>query len=167
MSESGNVCLSCGLCCDGTIIGFVQLDGDELSALKELMDIEESSNKGVFLQPCNNYCDGCNIYSQRPKQCASFKCRLLKSVEKKELDFDSAIDVISLVKQKKSAIEKQLTTLPFKLKSQSFYFKMVELKNLLTINNIDSSMSHNHGDLMSDLMQLDKLLSKNFGVSLS
>ncbi len=106
MNDSTNICLSCGLCCEGTVIGFVQLDKEELPAIREIMDIEEERGNGFFLQPCAKYCDGCTIYAKRPKQCASFKCGLLKSVEQKELDLDSAIEIVNMVKQKTSIIEK-------------------------------------------------------------
>lgn len=167
MNDSLNICLSCGLCCDGTLIGHVQLGREELPALRELMNIEDAGDgKGFFLHPCNNYCDGCNIYSKRPKQCSDFRCGLLKSVEQKELDFDSAIEVVNVVKQKKIAIEKKLETLQIELQSPSFYFKMVELKKLLQKTKSESSLTQNHIELISDLEQLDSLLSKRFGVSL-
>lgn len=167
MNDSINICLSCGFCCDGTLIGFVQLGREDLPVLRELMDIENANGEGFFLQPCKNYCDGCNIYSKRPKQCASFKCGLLKSIEQKELDFDSAIEIINVVKQKKIAIEKKLALLQLKLQSQSFYFKMVELKKLFQKNKAESSLTQDHLDLISDLKQLDSLLSKKFGVSIT
>jgi Fe-S-cluster containining protein len=166
MNDASNICLSCGFCCDGTVIGFVKLDREELPAIRKLMDIEEEHGNGFFLQPCNNFCDGCNIYSKRPKQCASFKCGLLKSVEQKELEFNSAIEIIDEVKQKKISIEKKLATKQFELKSQSFYFKMVELKKLLQKNKSVSSLTQNHLELISDLEQLDSLLSNKFDVSL-
>jgi Fe-S-cluster containining protein len=166
MNDSSNICLSCGFCCDGTVIGFVKLDREELPVMRKLMDIEEEHDNGFFLQPCNNFCDGCNIYSKRPKQCASFKCGLLKSVEQKELEFNSAIEIIDEVKQKKISIEKKLATKQFELKSQSFYFKMVELKKLLQKNKSVSSLTQNHLELISDLEQLDSLLSNKFDVSL-
>ena len=140
MNVSSNICLSCGLCCDGTLIGFVELDSEELPILSGLMDLEDANDKGFFLQPCNNYCDGCAIYSQRPKQCSSFKCGLLKSVEQKELDFDNAIDTIIEVKHKKISIEKKIETLNIKLQAQSFYFKMIELKKLLHKNEAEYSL---------------------------
>ncbi|WP_460924995.1 YkgJ family cysteine cluster protein [Pontibacter brevis] len=166
MNDSINICLSCGYCCDGTVIGFVQLGREELPVLRELMEIENANGEGFFLQPCKNYCDGCSIYSKRPKQCASFECGLLKSFEQKKLSFDAAVETINVVKQKKCAIEKKLALLQFELQSQSFYFKMVELKNLLQKNESESSLTQNHLDLMSDLRQLDSLLSKEFGVSI-
>ena len=101
MNDSLNICLSCGLCCDGTLIGYVKLGSEELPALRELLNIEEEGGKGFFLQPCKSYCDGCTIYSNRPKQCDNFKCGLLKSVEQKELSFDTALERINAVSQKK------------------------------------------------------------------
>jgi Fe-S-cluster containining protein len=167
MNDSSNLCLSCGLCCDGTLIGFVQVDNEEIPALRELLDIEEVNEKGVFLQPCNKYCDGCTIYSQRPKQCASFKCGLLKSVEQKELDFDKAIEAISEVKQLKIALEKNLALLDFKLQSQSFYFKMVELKKILEKSKSESGQRQKYQDLISDFEQFENLLQSKFDLNFS
>jgi len=166
MNDSLNICLPCGFCCDGTLIGFVQIVSEELPVLRELMDIEDENGKGFFLQPCNNYCDGCSIYSKRPKQCTNFKCGLLKSVEQKEMDFDSAIETINVVKQKKIAIENKLAILEFELQSQSFHFKMVELNRLLDKKKYESSLPQDHLELISDLEQLDSLLIQKFGVSL-
>lgn len=101
MNDSQNLCLTCGMCCDGTLIGFVHLDQEELPELKKIMEIEEGTDDGFFLQPCQNYCNGCTIYPQRPKQCDNFKCGLLKSFNKREINFDTATDIINVVKQKK------------------------------------------------------------------
>lgn len=166
MSDLLNICLPCGICCNGTLIGFVQLDREELPALSAIMDLEDENDKGFFLQPCNSFSDRCDIYSKRPKECAKFKCGFLKSVEQKELDFDTAIEIIDSVKQKKKAIEKRLDLLQIELKSQSFHFKMAELKILLQKKKSESALSPNYLELISDLEQLDRLLSERFGVSL-
>lgn len=166
MNELKNVCFSCGLCCDGTLIGFVQLDSEELPPLRQLMDIEETDEKGLFFQPCNKYgCNGCDIYSQRPKACSNFECGVLKSFEKKELSFDKAVEVIDVVKQKKISIEKQVATLQIELQSKSFHFKMLELKKLLRKDKPKLSLSKNHQKLIFEIEELDKLLSNSFGVS--
>ncbi len=166
MSESLNICLSCGLCCDGVLIGFVQLDKEELSVMRTLKDIEAFENSGLFFQPCSNLdADGCNIYSQRPRQCDLFKCEILKSIENKELDFDSALEIINLVKQKKLNIEKQFASLPFRLQSQSFYFKIVEIHNFMQKNNGESTLQQTHGSLLSEIDELNTLVSKSFGIS--
>lgn len=166
MSEPKNICLPCGLCCDGTIIGFVQLDSEELSSIRQLMDIEERDENGMFFLPCNKFgCNGCTIYSQRPKACRNFECGVLKSFEKKELSFDKAIEVIDVVKQKKISIEKQVATLQIELQSKSFHFKMLELKKMFRKDKSELYSSQNHQELMLELRELDKLLSNSFGVS--
>ncbi len=167
MYDSSNICLSCGLCCDGTLIGFVELDNEELPAVKKLMDIEDENGNGFFLQPCSNYCDGCTIYANRPKQCSNFKCGLLTSVEEKELAFNLAVDMVLVVKQKKAALEKKIAHLGFDLQSPSFYFKMVELRKLLINGKSESALSEKHLELLSDLNELDSLVIKGFGVSLN
>lgn len=164
MNDSSSICLSCGLCCDGTIIGFVELDREELPAMRQLLDLEEANGDGFFLQPCKNFCDGCGIYSKRPKQCASFKCGLLKSVEQKELGFDSAIEMIQELKQKKNAIEEKLAIQDLDPQSQSFHFKMVELKKVLQKEKSKSSLPQKQLELLSELKEFDKMLAKNMGM---
>jgi Fe-S-cluster containining protein len=166
MSESLNICLSCGLCCDGVLIGFVQLDKEELSVMRTLKDIEAFENSGLFLQPCANQdADGCNIYAQRPRQCDLFKCKLLKSIENKNLDFYSALVVVHLIQKQKLTIEKQFANLPFRLQSQSFYFKIVEIHNFMQKNNGESTLQQTHGSLLSEIDELNTLVSKSFGIS--
>ena len=167
MSDSTNICLACGLCCEGVLIGFVHLSKDEIPALKKIMEIEEEGGQGFFLQPCKKYCDGCTIYSERPKQCGYFDCDLLTAVDKNELEFDIAVDIIEDVKQKKEVLDKKVLQLKVHLKSQSFYFKMVELKNLLEKTKATSSLSELQLDVLSDLKQLDSLLLERFGVTLN
>lgn len=165
MSDELNICLPCGLCCDGTLIGFVQLDSEEILAIREVMDIEEEHGHGFFLQPCNKFCDCCTIYLSRPRQCASYECELLLSLERNELDFDSAIDIVNVIKQKRFDIENKLSEQQFEIQSQSFYFKMVELKNLLQKNKSESSLTLKQIELLSDVDQLESFLSKRFGLS--
>jgi Fe-S-cluster containining protein len=166
MKDSSSLCLSCGLCCDGTVIGFVQLDKEEIPAIRKLKTIEEEQGHGFFLQPCDSFCDGCTIYSGRPKQCGIFKCGLLKSLELTEVEFDTAVEMIEAVKSNKVLLEEKLAIHKFELHSKSFYFQMIELKNLLESNKIKSTISTQQEEMLSDLLQFDVLLFKNLGVSL-
>jgi len=162
MNDSSNICLACGICCDGTLIGFVEVAQEELPRLNGIHEVENVNGHSFFLQPCDKFCDGCSIYPDRPNHCASFKCDLLKSVEAKELNFNSAKDLIKIVKQKKAAIEKKIELQKFKLKSKSFYFKMEELKMLLEKKDTEASLTQNQLELKSDLKELNKLLTQNF-----
>ena len=166
MSDSTNICLACGLCCDGTLIGFVALSPDEIPRIKDIMEIEIEHDNGFFLHPCDKYCNGCTVYNDRPKNCAKFKCGLLNSVEEKEITFETAVEAIDFVKQKKHDIQEKLMTLQVELKSDSIYFKMVELKKVLKKLKATSTLTQNHLELILDLEQLDDLLAKKFGITL-
>ncbi|MBN1116284.1 MAG: YkgJ family cysteine cluster protein [Bacteroidales bacterium] len=158
--------MSCGLCCDGSLIGFVELGGEELSRLRVLMDIEEFDMSGFFFLPCKNLsCNGCKIYPQRPKQCDNFNCEMLKSIENKKLNFAEAIETINVIKKKRIAIEEKFDLLPFKLESPSFYFKVLELKKLLQEDWSDICKTQIVVKLLFDLDELNKLTLKSFGIS--
>src|SRR5262245_46751393 len=92
---SANICLSCGLCCNGVIFSDVKLlageDAAELRALeiplarcaKEHGEADGLAVSGWrFPQPCTAF-DGCRctIYNSRPKYCREFDCLLLKKVK--------------------------------------------------------------------------------------
>jgi Fe-S-cluster containining protein len=162
ISNPSNICLSCGLCCDGTLIGFVEVDRAELPAVRKVMDLEEENSLGFFLQPCLKYCAGCTIYENRPKNCDNFNCGLLKSVQQEKIDFDEALKSIADVKQKKKSIEKLLKNVPFTFQSNSFYFKMFEVKKLLDKKKLAGILNKNEQALIDALYHLNKVLTDKF-----
>ncbi len=166
MGELKNICLSCGICCEGVMVGFVLLDNDEIPVQRNLIDIEEEGGHGLFFLPCKNQTSkGCKIYSQRSKRCRLFKCRVLSSVENGELEYDAAVRVIEQVKQMRTAITKQLHSLPFQLNASSFFFKIRELHKLIRDHNSALVSTEELKKLLSDIKSLDQLLLKHFGVS--
>ena len=165
MKDEDNICLACGICCDGTLIGFVEVEAAEFSRLKGVLEIEESDEIGFFLHPCEKFCEKCTIYDQRPKQCGLFECKVLKSYEQGEMDFKTATNIIESVIEKKVAIQEKLVALDMKLKSGSFCFKMMEIKNLLAAGNTKMIRTNKHDDLMLDIEELNDVVMKHFGVS--
>jgi Fe-S-cluster containining protein len=165
MTESSKLCLSCGLCCDGTLIGHVQLETKELNAVSKVLNIEHEQDHGFFLQPCKKYCDGCSIYSERPTQCASFKCGLLNTFEQKEITFDATAEIIKEVKKQTEFINNQLSLLSLNLQSDSFFFKMAEIRNNFQKKQLTSPLTVSESALLLDISVLDKLIKKGFDVS--
>jgi Fe-S-cluster containining protein len=74
------LCRSCGLCCDGSLFGSVPVEPDELrGARKKHLHVLQRGN--AFEQPCSalwTLGDGCacSVYSDRPRSCRAFTCRL-------------------------------------------------------------------------------------------
>lgn len=77
MTELEALCSACGLCCDGSLFGRVDLDGDELEgARRHHLSVVASGRS--FEQPCACFTQErtCAIYSERPRACRRFVCRL-------------------------------------------------------------------------------------------
>lgn len=76
MDELTTLCKSCGLCCDGSLFGRVDLTPEELPlARKNRLHVV---NDRAFEQPCAALGVGnaCAIYDERPHACRRFTCRL-------------------------------------------------------------------------------------------
>lgn len=75
------LCTRCGLCCDGTLLGDVELAGPAEAARLALLGLDVDTDDGdadVLPLPCaalRGTC--CTVYRQRPGSCRAFECRLL------------------------------------------------------------------------------------------
>ena len=85
-SLTDTLCTRCGLCCDGSLFGDVELAGRTEATRLEIMglDIEDDDAAGgLLLQPCAALRGTrCSVYAHRPKCCRTFECRLLQDVRR-------------------------------------------------------------------------------------
>lgn len=91
--DLSSLCVSCGLCCDGTLFRHVKISGDEREELVRLgIGVGEKRGGDVMWLPCGKL-DGkcCTIYGQRPQGCRAFVCALGKRVVAKELSVEEAL----------------------------------------------------------------------------
>ncbi len=113
-----DLCLACGLCCNGVLFADVNLQlGDNPAALRALgLPIGDPCDgvsghapprrsRGTkalsFLQPCPALEDcRCRIYAQRPRYCRQFECLLLKSVRSGHTDRTVALEVIRTARKR-------------------------------------------------------------------
>lgn len=87
-SLASSLCLDCGLCCNGTIYGFIELEGDDRACLTGSdARVEEHSKGARLLFPCA-LLDGaaCTIYRNRPSVCRDFSCTVLNQVAAGDID---------------------------------------------------------------------------------
>lgn len=88
ISLASSLCLDCGLCCNGTIYGFIELEGEDRNCLTGTdARIQDHDQGARLLFPCA-LLDGaaCTIYRNRPSVCQAFSCTVLNQVA------DGAID---------------------------------------------------------------------------
>ena len=102
MSSTGSLpeqlCLTCGICCNGVLFKDVQLQpGDDAEALKALgLSLQRRSCKARFAQPCVALAaeNRCRIYAERPVRCRDFECALFKAVQAGKLEAAAALCTI-------------------------------------------------------------------------
>ena len=90
-NDNSNLCLQCGLCCNGVIFADVAVRSiSKIRILKKLGF--QLTTRSRLSQPCAAF-DGCRctIYSQRPGQCKKFDCLLLEKVRSGQATQERAI----------------------------------------------------------------------------
>jgi hypothetical protein len=98
--EGADLCLSCGMCCDGTLFSSGALLDREVDLARSLgMELFQSTkDAGVFKfrQPCACFREGsCAVYDQaKPAVCTTYRCELLKGYTAGTIDLDSCVDVV-------------------------------------------------------------------------
>jgi len=93
MSTSSNLCLDCGMCCDGTLFENFRIKYPKESHLFSI-DQQYIPQRCEHLDNCN----GCKIYEKRPKVCSTYKCPVLRKYEEGDISFQNALEHITSVK---------------------------------------------------------------------
>ena len=117
MSEA-NLCLECGLCCNGVIFADVELQPIEFNCLKFKVQIPATRRKNgqpavaKLPQPCAAF-DGCRcrIYAERPTYCRQFECLLLKNVQAGRLERAAASQIIWTARERAEKVRALLREL--------------------------------------------------------
>lgn len=108
------LCPACGLCCNGVLFADLALQqGDDFQRLKELgLKVRARGKLAKIVQPCACF-DGklCSIYKERPKNCRSFECGLLKRVQQRTQTVSEALQVIQLARRQARAVSARLRRL--------------------------------------------------------
>lgn len=114
LDQSGqSLCMSCGLCCDGTLFGQVHLTPEDQSATLSARVLQIAfRHPPAFKQPCMAYKNClCGIYAERPHNCRKFQCGVLKRFTASELSYAEASEIIrEAVTARDEVSEKMLAT---------------------------------------------------------
>lgn len=118
MDSLEQLCLACGLCCDGTLFDGVQLEpGDDPEKLKTLgLPVKTSRGQAPvtrFPQPCAALCGDrtCRLYVDRPKQCRTFECRVFKDARAGRIEFAAAMKLVTKTRRHADKVRRLLARL--------------------------------------------------------
>src|SRR4051812_22789158 len=90
--DASNLCVSCGLCCNGVLYSNIKAERDEVPRLEAAgHPVEQLGERFQFHPPCHHHIDGrCSIYATRFTKCRTFRCALLKRLDAGEVSLTEA-----------------------------------------------------------------------------
>jgi uncharacterized protein len=175
-----DLCVACGMCCNGVIFADVQIQsGDvprKLKALGLRLTRAEREGKAVseaacgsaagplkFCQPCLAF-DGsrCRIYTDRPVYCREFECLLIGKLREGRT---SGTDALREVRKAKTHVERILTLLR-QLGDTDEHLplarRFARTRERLETVGIESPLADLYGQLTVAVLDLNYLLSGVF-----
>jgi Fe-S-cluster containining protein len=98
-----SLCLSCGLCCDGTMFREVPVTASEVTALGRRALFNRTRTR--MKQPCRALEDRCcQVYADRPAKCREFNCLVLQGLLKGEVSEAEAHESIADVLARRARV---------------------------------------------------------------
>lgn len=100
--HDADLCLDCGLCCDGTLFGAIVVHIPERELVESLgLEVTEDPAGGLVApQPCSAFLEGCcAIYAVgRPMTCGSYRCAVVTDYTAGRAGRDESLAVIERVR---------------------------------------------------------------------
>lgn len=96
------ICVACGLCCDGSWYRHAVLVDAELERTEAAgFEVVSRDGESFMTLPCPKFCGGkCSIYEQwRPNVCSRYRCGLLKRHQSGSVSKDEALKVVQEAKK--------------------------------------------------------------------
>ena len=168
-----DLCLKCGLCCNGVIFADVRLQPrDNPERLKELgLALGKPEGRGPkaedrnqkFAQPCVAL-EGCRcrIYDERPKYCRQFECLLLKSVKAGRTQPAAALRKISAARDRAEKVRVLLRALGNADEHVAISVRFRRVARRMGKGELGPGMAGEYGELTLAVQDLNLLLSEAF-----
>jgi len=181
-SLPGQLCLACGLCCNGVLFKDVELQrGDDVAHFKSLgLPIQEArrvrrkSNRSSqpkpkvplakFPQPCAALCPGnrCRIYAERPARCREFECALFKSVATGGSKLGDALKTIRAARQRADQVRRLLRAAGDTDEHLALSLRFKRTRRRLEAGECDDASAETFSELTLAVHALNVILSSRF-----
>jgi len=169
VNSGEQLCLACGLCCDGTLFDNVRLGpGDDAKKLQALgLPVKVSRGQTpvtFFRQPCTALCADrtCRVYADRPGQCRAFECGVFKDVQAGRITFAGALLLVKQARRKADNIRRFLRTLGDMEEHRSLGDRFRRTQRRLESGIADEAAGHTFAELGLAVHQLNLLAHEKF-----
>jgi Fe-S-cluster containining protein len=172
VTDASQLCLECGLCCNGVIFADVRLQpGDDPARLTSLglpLTAAPASRPArtriqKFPQPCAAL-EGCrcSIYPDRPEYCRAFECLLLKRVQSGRLEIPAARRSIRAALRRAEEVKRLLRELGDREEQLALSPRFQRVKRRLESESPDEEAAEVFGRLTLAVHDLNVLLGETF-----
>jgi Fe-S-cluster containining protein len=181
--DAEELCLSCGLCCNGVLFADVQLQpGDSPERLRALgLALSRLSGSGgratqtgassqgapahppKFRQPCAAL-EGClcRIYPERPHYCREFECALFKEVKAGRVTGTEALRLIRATLRKAATVRRRLRALGDTEEHRPLRQRFLRTAKRLERAGLDETNAELYSKLTLAAHDLNLILSQSF-----
>ncbi|HEY6167069.1 MAG TPA: YkgJ family cysteine cluster protein [Verrucomicrobiae bacterium] len=166
---TGQLCLACGLCCDGTLFHDVKLHtSDDATKLKAFgLPIRTPNAKlpiSKFPQPCAALCADrtCRAYADRPLQCHVFECGVFKGLTAGRIEFPTALRLVTQARQRADKVRRLLRDLGDTAEGVSLSERFRRVQRRMESSPLDEETAECYADLTLAVHELNVLTHEKF-----
>jgi Fe-S-cluster containining protein len=154
VESAEQLCLACGLCCDGTLFDLVKLEAsDDARKIKALgLPVVISRGKvpvARFPQPCAALCEDrtCRLYADRPWQCRVFECGVFKDAKAGRITFATALRLVKQARTRADKVRRLLRELGDTDEHRALGERFHRTSERLESGNVDAAAKAKFADL--------------------
>lgn len=154
MTPSEQLCLACGLCCDGTLFDLVKLEASDDAAKMKALGLPVAISRGKtpvarFPQPCAALCEDrtCRLYADRPWQCRVFECGVLKQAKAGRITFAVALRLVTQARKRADQVRRLLRALGDTDEHRALGERFHRVSERLEAGNADAAAKARFADL--------------------
>jgi len=160
------LCLRCGICCNGVLFRDVELEADDLKrpALRHLGTNLLSGLPAKLPQPCAALGpDGrCRVYAERPGRCRAFECALFKEVQAGRREVPAALRVIRTTLERAERVKALLRQLGDTEETRALSLRFQRLQRSLQACSLTEESAAAYAELTLAVHDLNLMLGKEF-----
>lgn len=169
MTPGEQLCLACGLCCDGALFGHVRLGAADAPArLKALgLPVAVSRSKPPvthFPQPCAALGADrrCRCYGDRPRQCRAFECGVFKDAQAGRIEFAAALRLVTQTRRRAEKIRRLLRKLGDTDEHRSLSERFRRTERRLESGDVDPAAAETFAELSLAVHAFDVVAFEKF-----
>jgi uncharacterized protein len=164
----GQLCLACGLCCNGVIFANLALRPSDNAARLRSLGLPVCNSHSALrpphlTQPCAAF-EGCrcSVYADRPEYCRQFECVLLKSVQAGRTKPAAAMRIVHTARERADKVRRLLDALGDKEEQLPLSARFRHTGKRLKEQELDEETAGIYADLTLAVHDLNLLLSDAF-----